>query len=642
MHFSCLHLAVFALLLPGALTYSRQYGERPSPSAANSLTRPLPSSSPPYVFHPEQFGAVADDGSDDTAALQATIDAAIRAGPYSTVQLAAGQYDISDALHIHNAVYFTLAGVSPSSTLLLVHAVSAVLDFGDCQHLTFSFFSIDFTADFLPFTAGYITNVSSAAPFTFDVKIVPPHPVQANMTSAAIFVYDVTNGRPASGPDTYEIFQTVDPATRGSSIVADGVVRFALERRSELSVGQPVVVRYDGGPHAISGGDSYDVTLQSMVVYTSWDMSHASNRIHGLRVVDYHVMRAEGRWLSTWADCMHFGDFRPLADRPWAIAIVDSSCEGMGDDGLNVHAYFYNTTQLINSTTLVISLLDGRGWLDTLNVGVGTSMTFSRAATPYLPYAQYKIAALAQYSSSSYVYTFTTPILDVALYDFAYVSNSPSVLLSNFTVHNNRARGVLLETHNVTIERSLFQHTSGPAILFQPSMYWGEAEEGANVTVRETVFDSCNQGIAQQEGVIAILPDPIQTMGVIRDITVERSTFLQGQYSLALLQSYNGAAVTLQDNWIGNVSGITAPVLICNSDGLLVQHNRAWNGSRAPYGLDSGGVCDDSLSTGLDFTADAFNATFTPYVLPAPSGYGVIVVSSDTSAGGTLSVTMPL
>ena len=577
------------------------------------------------MFHAVTFGAVANDCVDDTAAIQAAIDAAVRAGPHTAVKLDVGQYDLNDTLNIRNAHDFTFTGVSPSATLLLVHARSGVLYYSHCTQLTVSSVSIDFAADFVPFTAGHVTNVSHFPPYTLDLAVSPPHTAQAGMRTIAIHRYDVNHSRPAFGPDSYEYFQ--QPSLNDTStILSDGVIRFVLVRRPErqFEVGQAVVVRYEGGPHAISGDDSYDVTMESMVIYTAHDMSHASNRIHNLRVIDYHVWPRKGRWLSTWADCMHFGDHRR------SIAIINSSCEGMGDDGLNVHSYLFNTTAIVNATTAVISLSD-RSWLDTLNVGVGTSLTFARADAPYVPHAQYKIAAQQQYSSASYMFTFTTPITDVALYDWAWVANAPSLLLSNFTVKNNRARGVLLETHNVTIERSLFQYTSGPALLFQPSSYWGEAEAGANVTVRETVFVGCNQGIAQQLAVIAILPDPVQLMGVVDDVTIERSTFVQGDYSLRVLQDWNGAGVTLQNNWISyrNSSAALPPVSVCNSQRLLVRHNRARMGSRAGYELDGSGVCNDSLSSGLNFSVDAFNATFEPHVLPAQSGYGVYVINDE-------------
>ena len=569
-------------------------------------------------FLPSTFGAFPDDGVDDTAGLQATIDAAIKSGPLATVQLMNGTYDLSAALNINGAASLTVTGATTSaaSTQLLFHNNTGALYYSGCSNLTLSAFSIDFIPTAWQFTAGMVVQVSASPPYTFDILPTPPHLAQAGQLSAAIFVFDPVNMRPAFGRSTYEVFQSV---TTPSVLMGDGTVRFALAGKSQFKVGQSLVVRYSGGPHAISGGDSLGVLMQGMTVYTGGDMSHASNRVHNLTVVDYHVRRGPGRWLSTWADCMHFGDHRGN------IRILNSSCEGMGDDGLNVHSYFFNCTAVLNATTAVISLT--KSWLDTLNVGVGTQMAFARAASPFVAYQQLQVAALQPHSSISYLYTFTTPLSTVQVGDVVYVADAPSLLLSNFTVSSNRARGVLLETRNVTVERCLFHYTSGPALLFQPSFYWEEAEPGGEVTVTETVFEGCNQGIAQQEGVVTILPDPVQLFGVIDGVTVERSTFLQGEYSGGLLQSYNGKRVTLQDNFVSNFSASATPLYVCNSEQLLVSRNHVWNGSAAGYVMDHAGVCSDALSTGLNFTSEAFNASTQATVMPSPSGYGVVVVN---------------
>ena len=39
-------------------------------------------------------------------------------------------------------------------------------------------------------------------------------------------------------------------------------------------------------------------------------MAHAANQDTNLTVVDFHVTKQPGRWLSTWADCLHLSDHR--------------------------------------------------------------------------------------------------------------------------------------------------------------------------------------------------------------------------------------------------------------------------------------------------------------------------------------------
>eukprot|EP01113_Clastostelium_recurvatum_P032579 TRINITY_DN4202_c1_g1_i2.p1 TRINITY_DN4202_c1_g1~~TRINITY_DN4202_c1_g1_i2.p1 ORF type:complete len:619 (-),score=138.97 TRINITY_DN4202_c1_g1_i2:12-1868(-) len=595
------------------------------------------------IYDVSLFGAIVDDYKDDTAALQAAIQAAIKEGyPNAVVQMHAGQYDVSNTLQIIGAhTSLTFAGVSATSTLLLYHGVTGVLNYEQSYNITISSFFVDFAPDSMPFTAGTIVDIqsspssesssssssspSSASPYSLDIKIVPPHTARAGVPAGAIFVYDVANKRPAFGPDTNELYQSgASPSiiiNNGSSVV----VRFGLVDKPFFKLGDNVVVRYDMGcHHAITGQDSSNVLIHGVTVYTSWCMTHTTLRVTDLHIVDYHVMPGPGRWLSSLADCMHFSDHRDT------LSILDSSCAGMGDDGLNVHSFIFNTTNIINSTSAEISLT--KSWTDTLNVGLGASMTFAHVDSPFLPFATYKIASYTQKTDTTFIYTFTSPITGVLLGDAAHVTTTNSLSISNFSVIANRARGVLVETRNVIIQRSLFRFTSGPALLFQPSYYWGEAEPGANVTITQNAFDGCNQGIAQQRGTITILPDPIQTMGVIQGLNVVSNTFLQGVYSGGLVQSYNANGLRFRDNYIANIGNSTSdyPFYICNSEDLTVAHNNAWRGTdnnRQGYVMDSTlRPCALSLSRGLSFSNDAFNATFTAPVMPAPSGYGVIVL----------------
>ena len=568
-------------------------------------------------FDPANFGAFPNDGLDDTASLQAAINAAIASGPFATVQLESGAYELTTTLRVAQAVSFSLLGApAPGRSLLLFLNNSGVVYYTRCSNLTLADFTVDFVPAAWPFTAGTVVGASQSPPFTFDVLPVAPHIAQAGLLASAVFVYDPVKQRPAFGPSTLELFQSVSTP---SVLLGNGTVRFSLAYQSPFQVGQSVVVRYDGGEHAISGDDSAQVLLRGLTLFTAWDMSHANLRVHNLSVVDYHVKKGPGRWLSSWADCMHFGDNRG------SISIVNSSCEGMGDDGLNVHAYYFNCTQIVNSSTAVISLTHST-WLDTLAVGVGTHMAFARAESPFVAYQRLRVAALQPNSDSSFLFTFESSLSRVQVGDVVYVADAPSLLLSNFTVASNRARGVLLETRDVSIDRCLFRYTSGPALLFQPSFYWEEAEPGSHVRVTETVFEGCNQGIAQQQGVVAILPDPVQLLGVVDRVTVERSSFLQGEYSRSLLQCFNGRRVTLSDNFVSDFDPASVPVHVCNSNGLLLRNNNVWNSSAAGYVMERAAPCNDSLSSGIHFTRDAVNASISATVMPDPSGYGVRVV----------------
>jgi hypothetical protein len=196
------------------------------------------------------------------------------------------------------------------------------------------------------------------------------------------------------------------------------------------------------------------------------------------------------------------------------------------------------------------------------------------------------------------------------------VSDVPKLTIRNFTVENNRARGILLETRNIDIKQSLFNRTSGPAILFQPSLYWHEGPHAINVTLSENLYINNNEGIAQQEGVITILPDPTQLVPIVTNVQITSSTFLVGDYNQGIIQSYNGNDIAFQGNYIAtNHSGPL--ITICNTRNITANNNTVVNKLTKIdqyYILDQNNPRLANLSSLIDLPPSAFNSSFPPPV----------------------------
>jgi hypothetical protein len=113
-----------------------------------------------------------------------------------------------------------------------------------------------------------------------------------------------------------------------------GVQNFVGYKRSKWGTdGNPARYTYQG--HAIYGQDLTDITLQSIAIYTAWGMGFVTLRSRRLTINNYNVLQRKGRWMSSIIDCMHFTDTREY------LSLSDSVCQGMGDDGLNVHGVFF-------------------------------------------------------------------------------------------------------------------------------------------------------------------------------------------------------------------------------------------------------------------------------------------------------------
>jgi hypothetical protein len=371
-------------------------------------------------------------------------------------------------------------------------------------------------------------------------------------------------------------------------------------------VGDAVVGVYDISTHAIYAHDSTDFIIQSINIHSSWGMVLVTNRIKRLTVSDYHVTPIDGRWLSANSDCMHF-----ISTKEY-ISLSDSKCQMQGDDGLNVLTPYVSVSDVINSTALIIQAFN---WTDTLIIEDGTHLEFSSNKQPFTAYSTGTIASSRFYSPTSRLFIFTTPV-NVSMGDYACVADTPSLTIRNFTVEHNRARGVLLETRNVDIRQSIFNKTSGPAILFQPSLYWYEGPVGRNVTLAENLYIHCNEGIGQQQGFITILPDPVQLVPVIDNIRIESSTFHFGNFSRGLIQGNNANNVYISGNYIATNS--SAPLItICNSRNMTATNNTVVNMQSKIdqyYTFDETYPCQMNLSSLIDLPPSAFNSSFPPSV----------------------------
>lgn len=314
--------------------------------------------------------------------------------------------------------------------------------------------------DPLPFTAGYVVDVNNTY---MDVRVVPPHRTDIGQGVMGVYRFDPEHMRPAYGPSAYNKVQ-LPPPPINTSLVSPGILRVPLSGSTQFLKGDAVVVRYPLLSHAIFGADSEDLTIQSLTIHTAWAMGITAIRMKRLNIVDFHARPIPDRWASTILDCLHFTDSREF------VSVTDSECHTTADDGLNVHAAYILITEVINSSTIIMNATNSA---EVLDVGVGTTLEFTSNQQPFIVYANATVASVLFDSQISRKVTFTSSV-NVSVGDWACVADTPRLIIRNFTVVNNMGRGVLIETRNVDIQQSVFNRTSGPAILVQPSLYWHE------------------------------------------------------------------------------------------------------------------------------------------------------------------------
>jgi hypothetical protein len=241
------------------------------------------------------------------------------------------------------------------------------------------------------------------------------------------------------------------------------------------------------------------------------------------------------------------------------VNVIDSKYEATGDDGLNVFRPFLSVFQIINSTTIIVKT----GGTTDPYIEVGEHIEFTSQAQPFTVYASGIVMSSASRGPDKLILTFDNTI-NASAGDWICNVDTPTLTIRNLTVQINRARGVVLETRNIDIRNSIFNRTSAPAVIIQPSLNYHEGPEARNISLINNLYINCNEGIGQQQGIIALVPDPIQLAPVINDIRIESSTFYFRNYSEHLLESFNVNNLFFSGNYIS--TNITTPLIqLCNT-----------------------------------------------------------------------------
>jgi hypothetical protein len=113
-----------------------------------------------------------------------------------------------------------------------------------------------------------------------------------------------------------------------------------------------------------------------------------------------------------------------------------------------------------------------------------------------------------------------------------------------------------------------------------------------------------------------MLPDPTQLVPIVTNVQITSSTFLVGNYSQGIIQSYNGNNVAFDGNYIA--TNLSSPlIMICNTRNITANNNTVVNKLTKIdqyYVLDQNNPCLANLSSLIDLPPSAFNSSFPPPV----------------------------
>ena len=428
---------------------------------------------------------VSDYGADPTGSRcsAAALEAALAAAqPGDTVQLSAGRYLLRRRAWGRGLQGVTLRG---EGAVLLLHfdrecfdGLDGALGFADCRDLTVQDITLD--CDVSPNSAGEVCAVDTAAG-TVDVRVAAEFALTGREQINSIMSMD------ADGSPDYAI------ATYGRcpyTMPQPNVLRIpAAQQGIDLAavfVGQHIALR-----HVIYGADLVrfsgveGCTLRDVTVWNAPGLVflvQPRSRDFTFERVQVVLPPHTARLLAANADGVH------IAGLMGRLVMRDCRFEQLGDDALNIHS-IAGTVQALDAAAGEATVHYKRTDADLSPAWAAPGdRLYVHDPVTFLPRGQVEVLSFAGRRLRYRPVSGRIAVGDV-LSNAAYYAET---LVTGCTVKNTRARGLLLQTHHITVGNCHFYGLSLAALLLAPDIaYWYEVGPSAHVVLRNNHIEKC-------------------------------------------------------------------------------------------------------------------------------------------------------
>jgi len=516
----------------------------------------------------QDFGAIANDGKDDTKAFDVAFKKmASHKNKACTLVLEKGIYNLENPknkpnlFELQNLNNLFLEG---HESILMMNGFFGLFYFNQCINVQISGITIDMES--LPFTCGKV--ISNGFDY-FDLKVDSQQPTREGMALQAVTFYDTIHQ--CVGNQKVDYYQENEPQ-RPSVLQGSGLLRFFVNNPWGVPKrGNNLIVR-----HEIYGNDAFyfnqckNTVITDVQIYAAPGMGIVGNTSENFTIKRVKIIPkpGSGRWMSTTADAMHFENCRG--------SIVIEYCEfkAMGDDAVNTHSYFMKVKQQVGNNQLVLE--NGRiPDLRLLSFNAGDTLAIGSENNPLMVSRKVKVIE-SKFDSATKTVVLTTEKFEAPIRVGQIVwslSLAPSLIVKNCVITGNRARGILAQTSNVIIDSNQFIRCSGSAIHVScDASYWWEGPGVKNVRITHNTIDSCNYGVGSTEATIDIYAEfagKNAGEGVHQNISIEDNLFRNNEgYAI-----HCGSAIDVhvgKNKFFGQAQGA---VLIDKSNQVTIDSN---------------------------------------------------------------------
>ncbi|OHB60213.1 MAG: hypothetical protein A2Y12_10320 [Planctomycetes bacterium GWF2_42_9] len=547
---------------------------------------------------------------DSTKAIQTAIDAAIKAGPGSTVQLQKGKYrlsavDLQPCLKIGHANGLIIQGQGENTELIITNPRCQAINLDYSKNTIIKSLVIDY--DPLPYTQGRIIDVNAEDEY-FDLDIEEGFPELDKPWFAAASEKNVAFGMlfdgnmpviKANAPDHifFKSWQKISGRVYRLNSRPDQKSKVAYIAKGDRFV---LLARLAGGGAGIYFGDCERCGLEDVKIYASNSGAVIAVSCNELVFRRLEVKRRPNtnRLLSTDADGVHCQQNRvgPL--------IEDCLFEYIADDTLNIYCTVSRILESPNTSELILSQdcrLKSGDRLQIYNPREGRVLGERIIkALDELPGQRYRV----QLDKS------IEGILTGANHFEADTAFNLSASGQGYVIRNNRMigqrrHGMLLRGGNGIIENNYIKDVRGLGIVLANDPDWPEGPIPGNIVIKNNtivrVGDDFGYGHRVDSGAIQVINTRTGwNLGKGRDI---RNIVIEGNKVIDPI----GAAI-----FVGGARNVT----ILNNEITASEDSRIYEKRAAVRIANCEGVKIDGLSV----------------VDPRPDCIAAVEILADTAA----------
>jgi len=560
------------------------------------------------------FGAIADDGKDDSEAFARALERCRALEGRKTLEFQSGAYEFSrqgkgqDAISIEGVKSLRIEG--NGAEFILHGPFASFMRIARCSDIEIRGLRLDWARP--PSSHGSVMDVKAGSHF----DLLLPQEFRLDGKEQFESVWQINPKISCIEPfNCIEIFG-LDRGkgwrceTRGAGILriaGDNDAWAALRFSETLSPGMTFLLRQSSNdgkapPYRINSNavyvrDSENVSFEEVEIYSAAGMGFATHRNRNLsfKSCAVKIRPGSGHLISTNVDGFHF------SETGGALLVENCLAEATGDDGINIKGCnYYEVKEIMPGGRLRLGPAVKRNVMAGAFPEKGSFLAIDPESGQRILEGRAVASKTLQVFEPGFKHMESIVELDrpipASLKPGALACCADylpdSVTVRGFEARGNRGRGMLLQAPNAKIESCRFSLTQYEAIRIShdPAMF-GEGVPPSDVSVRGCVFENCDTtGVI---GAISIFPmTPAAPSSLAPDIV----PFLLGEGDGRYKRRPPGVFknIALEGN---SISGVRQTAILAMSvDGLKARGNvlkGVYSDARRPNWLSAAIYADD-------------------------------------------------